>query len=597
MALLGLLAFFTISLALSKDNVNKIWVPMDERIKIWDSIAGKGNYKVSENGLEATFEKEGAKWTIMGANASKVAPTIYPKAWPVKGDGCDVMVIPQPITDYKILPFTENIENAVTSKFIEVTAARDSYEAASFVIRTGDADLEDINIEATNLIVETKDKDENIREIILPRENVDIRVVKCWYQAGFKHDDIKHKRLVPELLLHDDKVIKVDYSNQVNVVKDFEKFQDANILKPFSIPKKQNKQIWLTVHIGKDINMGDYTGEIKIVAGARRLGTLKLVVKVLPFVLPAPMLNYAVYYLGYLSEAMEPVISSTLKTQDQMYFELVDMKEHGLTNATLYHESVKGEAIDRYKRWKKLEKTLAIKEKMGWGSKPLLYLDWTNAFSNDLDIYRKKVEHIVEIAKSLGINDVYIYGVDEKKGKELRALRPMYQTVHSAGAKNFVACMDDFFSSVPDLIDLPVLHGLANRAFMSDYKRTGKELWVYANIKGEVEMPETYRYMYGGNLLKEGFTGTCIFAYQVFSWNDFANSEYHAHTLAYPTINKPTPTIQWEGLRQGINDIRYLTLLKQKGQLNKNWLQRHCFNDLNNCRSNAIKTINASFEQ
>jgi hypothetical protein len=43
--------------------------------------------------------------------------------------------VPEPITNYKILPFAENIENAVKSDTISITAARDSYEPASFVMQ------------------------------------------------------------------------------------------------------------------------------------------------------------------------------------------------------------------------------------------------------------------------------------------------------------------------------------------------------------------------------------------------------------------------------------------------------------------------------
>lgn len=101
------------------------WVSKNERVKIWDEVVAKElhlrlplnqpkPYTISETGLEATFEKDGAKWTIIGANAPIVNPTVYPKDWPVKGKDSKILVIPEPITNYKILPFTENIENAVT---------------------------------------------------------------------------------------------------------------------------------------------------------------------------------------------------------------------------------------------------------------------------------------------------------------------------------------------------------------------------------------------------------------------------------------------------------------------------------------------------
>ena len=588
-----LVLFISVFVTGSKADNDEVRVPITERIRIWDSIAGKNSYAISANEKEAVFESGGAKWTIMGANAPIVSPTTYPKEWPVEGNRVEILTVINPISDYQILPFAEHIDNTVRSSSVEITGACDSYESASLVIRTGDTDLRGVNIETTDLISQVIDSDGNKKEVVFPRDDLDIRVVKCWYQAGVKHNDVKHKRLVPELLLHDDDLVRVDYDNQVNIIRNFDRLEDATRLRPFSISKRQNKQLWLTFHFGKTTIAGKYAGEINITAGNKNIAKLDLVVRVLPFVLPAPMLDYAVYYLGYLSDKQHPVVSTDLKTEDQMFLELTDMKEHGLTNATLYHQYARNEVLDQYLSSRKLEKTLAIRERMGWGSKPLLYLDWTNVFHEDLRTYRRKIERIIQIARSFRITDVYIYGVDEKTGHELRALRPMYQAVHAAGAKSFVACMDDFHPSMSDLIDLPVLHGTANRSFMSDYKRIRNDIWAYSNVGGEVEMPDTYRRAYGTDLLKEGFSGACIFAYQAFFWNDFIHNEYRAHTLAYPTVRRPIPTLQWEGLRAGIEDIRYLTLLKERGKLDENWLRNQCFGDAANCRYNATRTMSS----
>ena len=133
-----LILVMTSTLVLSDDKKkDDFWLPREERVKIWDAVVSEQlslslplpapkPYTVSSNGLEATFEKDGSKWTIVGANAPIVNPTVYPKEWPVKGNDFEVLVIPEPITNYKILPFTEKIENAVKSDTISITAARDS---------------------------------------------------------------------------------------------------------------------------------------------------------------------------------------------------------------------------------------------------------------------------------------------------------------------------------------------------------------------------------------------------------------------------------------------------------------------------------------
>jgi hypothetical protein len=49
------------------------------------------------------------------------------------------------------------------------------------------------------------------------------------------------------------------------------------------------------------------------------------------------------------------------------------------------------------------------------------------------------------------------------------------------------------------------------------------------------------------------------------SWNDFIGTEYNFRSFnwIYPGIEAPIDTIEWEGYREAIDDVRYATLLKQ----------------------------------
>jgi hypothetical protein len=574
-----------------------IWVPMAERIKIWDAVAGKGKYTISKNGIEATFEKDGAQWTIMGANAPIVNPTVYPKDWPVKGNDFEVLVIPEPITNYKILPFTEKIENAVKSDTISITAAKDTFEPASFVIRSGDADLKDVMIEATDLKAEIKGRDGKIENAIFPKENIDVRLVKCWYQAGKEIDDNKHKLLTPELLLHDDNLVRVDYNSQVNMVRDFAMVEDAASLKRFGVAKKQNKQVWLTARITDKLESGKYSGIVKITSGKSSEKNLKIEIEVLPFVLPEPMLDYALYYEGRLSGSDTPVIEAGLKTEKQMKAELEDMKAHGLTNATVWHQ-VNEDKAKWSEDWKRLQKTLYLRAEVGWASKPLFYLDWKVLLRTDPDLYKGKIQKIKTIAENQGIKDIYIYGVDEKVDKELAHLNDtVYKNVHAVGAKNFVAGYIDHFINYADNIDLPVVNG--HNATMNDTLRTkivrlkknGRRIFIYHNPQAGKEEPDTYRNNFGLGLVKLGADGALNYAYQTGPcWNDWTSEKWRSHTMAYPTIFAPIPTIQWEGWRAGVDDVRYLSLLKQRNMESYAQLMANPTYD-RSCRQKAISAL------
>lgn len=573
------------------------WLPMAERIRVWDEVVSRElglplplkepkPYRIEPNQIEATFEKDGATWTIMGANAPIVNPTVYPKAWPVQGEGFEVLVVPEPITNYKILPFAENIENAVKSDTVSIMAARDSYEPASFVIRTGDAPLRDVEIEWDDLRAEVKDERGNISYSFLPKSLIDVRVVQCWYQAGATMRDTMHKLLTPELLLHDDDMVKVDYAGQINMIKNYKKIADSDELKPFSIPAKQNKQIWLTVYVTKDVRPGNYQGQLRIKSGMI-MQQISLKIRVLPVALPPPMLEYALFYDGHLGDPNQPLIEAkaNVKTKKQMKADLEDMIAHGLTNATVWHR-VGNDKSQWGKDWARLQQVLDIRKEIGWGGKPLLYLDWATNFKNDLDSYQEKIKQIISLAKENSIKDVYIYGVDEKIGEELSALKPLYKTVHVAGAKNFVAgYLDQFIKYADSSIDLLVVHGpilpsvsdkcqlCAGSLQVAKAKQQGQKVYVYSNPHSGLEQAETYRQNYGVNLYFSGVDGTLNWIYQSagnwndhqFSgWNDWTRADIRSFIMAYPTVSEPIPTVQWEGWRQGVNDIRFLTLAQQR---------------------------------
>ena len=121
---------------------------------------------------------------------------------------------------------------------------------------------------------------------------IDIKYVKVWYQANTAWKNVRktnNKRLlVPELLLKDDELIKVDYKNKINYAKlsindetkyiDISKLDnlkikkqlkihefpinDSDSLRPLKLESKSTKQIWFTIHVPDEAIAGKYTGKI-----------------------------------------------------------------------------------------------------------------------------------------------------------------------------------------------------------------------------------------------------------------------------------------------------------------------------------------------
>jgi len=195
----------------------------------------------------------------------------------------------KPITSQKILPDTSPssfpLAGKPTDNVIKVSACKGEYEPASLVLRSSVSSLEGVLLEPTDLKGSSG---------MIGRNNIDIRTVKVWYQAGTAWYDIRSNPnavLVPELLLHDDSIIRVDTQTQSNylklsypegikyqdistrihssersVIHDIKEFpvRDSKAFLPVDIPAKSNKQFWITIFVPPDTIPGTYFGKIFI---------------------------------------------------------------------------------------------------------------------------------------------------------------------------------------------------------------------------------------------------------------------------------------------------------------------------------------------
>jgi len=121
---------------------------------------------------------------------------------------------------------------------------------------------------------------------------------------------------------------------------------------------------------------------------------------------------------------------------------------------------------------------------------------------------------------------------------------------------------EEEIGSFADIIDIAVINSGAT-TLPDKFHSYGNKVFAYGNPQCGEEKPETYRRNYGLFLWQRDFDGTMNFAYQyqygTSIWNDFDHVEYRDHVFAYPTIDGVIDTIQWEGWREGVDDIRYLT--------------------------------------
>lgn len=526
-----------------------------QAMKVYTTLAKGTQVKIDHIGV--SFKDAQGEWWVFGEVTDTATPYLPSSAWPVTKP-LDILLVSDPLSNVKILPYAEPVPNTESGTTLTVQATPGEYEPASIVMRTGADALENIAITASTLVRKNGKETIDVTAI-------DIRVVKVWYQAGTGvARDGNAKVLTPELLLHDAGLIKADFVHQVNLVKDISTLADSDRLQPFTMPARSNQQIWFTVHVPQNAVAGDYVGEITVTAKTKTGHTtakLALNLNVLPFTLGAPPIDSCLYYLAVLQPGEAAAYEGRWKNSSRIEQDFRDMREHGLTDVAIefaYRRGWNGKPD-----LSAVEETLRLMRNAGFTGQRFLYIDWPLNERNDLNAYRNKVARIKEVAAEQSFYDVYIYGPDEAPRDQLRAVRPLFQVVHQAGANNFVATRSNYADDIEGLIDVAIIHRNSNPRPLRERNMT---VWGYGVPQAGEEKPATYRDVYGIRLWADGFDGTCNYAYQSSrnAYNDWASKKWRPHNMTYPSMDGPIPTLQWEGWREGIDDTRYLAVLAKK---------------------------------
>jgi hypothetical protein len=425
---------------------------------------------------------------------------------------------------------------------------------------------------------------------------IDLRLVKYWYQGGSAWTDIAkesrddfRQKLVPELLVKNDDLIRIDRARQRNflqiagplgpeavwvnqhVIHDSAEppadegrlvVRDATMLMPFALRPDEPREIWLTVRVPAGATPGIYTGEIRVDSdeGPAKSAALELIIR--PFQLGEPRIIYSIYYRAQL-EGSGKSLGSEFRTESQMTSDLKDMMEHGIRYPSTYQEP---------RRLDLLQNVLRARKRVGIVDGPLFYLgiqttSWSLAPYGQTPetALERLVPALVRVAAEFNQAPVYIYGRDEASGQELRDQRALWATVHRLGGRVFVAGSTGSHRVVGDLLDMQVSYGAVDVSEAQRWHSTKKKILSYANPQSGPENPYPFRLNYGLMLWAAEYDGAMPYAYQhCFGscWNDSDHPVYRDHNLTYPTTNGSIPTLAWEGMREGIDDVRYVELLE-----------------------------------
>lgn len=547
--------------------------------------------EIIEGSLTEFLQSHGNGYKLMTSKTSLIITFLF--IWLLAGvasSTTDVYIIPA-ISDIKVLP-SSSISSSYLSDSISIRASPDEYTSASFVINSDQA-IDNLQVSCTDLSRASSSISSNASFIskiafiissYLSRTSssissnaVDIRAVKCWYQGshgiGYKPSG---RYLTPELLLHDDSLIDVEgddwtqsdvtnpdgvnylkvNGNYINIsnltVKNYRDIisistrpiTDPTTIQPLNLSANCNKQFWITLHVPNNTKPGNYTGIIYITNNNQILKKINLELQVLSIILPSPDLEYCIYYRGTL-ETMGS-ISSEDKSSEQYTAEMQNMLQHGVTTPTTmqYNNTT-------------LLNELSIRQQVGINNSNIFrWVPYGEVVESNF------ISYIKNITAPYGVNDLYIYGPDETNLNNL-TYRTRLTDEHIAGAKHFNAQMASEAEQVADILDTAVVGSLDPKV-AAKYHSYGNKVYLYGDPQVCPELPRTFRLKYGLALWQADYDGAMDYAYQTSEgdiYNDFDATE-RDFVFAYPTSNGVIDTVQWEGFREGVNDVRYVNALE-----------------------------------
>jgi hypothetical protein len=435
---------------------------------------------------------------------------------------------------------------------VEISAARDEYQPAIFNIYAL-KDLDGIRIQVTDLV--------DSQGRIITADAIDVRVVRYWPQR-FSWDSGSY-RVIPELL---------------------EQRQEVDI------PERKSQQFWLTVYIPPGTVPGTYRSIVNIAARNADSFDMALNVHVWPFELKSPL--GTVWGLYADDRRWERY------TLEQVRAELEDIRSHGINSLLISPLSMDrmtmgqdGIEIDL----SRVDAYIKAMQEVGFSGQLVFSLQNLDALLSRLlrekgdkrdfaGEYRNIVKQLKASAEENDWPQIWYLAVDEPANSEEKRARAIewYRLLKEMGCGTFTTADAVFCDQVLDpWLDVRCYHiGSTGKTADQLAKRkaetadAGDIFWWYGSgcYPGQEGNLSENRYLTGFLFWKTGAGGQWSWTYQRPSgdpYDDFDGIGKDA-CITYPAEGGggSIPTLQWEGLREGIDDARYVytleTLIQKK---------------------------------
>ncbi len=467
---------------------------------------------------------------------------------------------------------------------LRVIAARDEYEPTSFLLYAFD------ELPAVELVVSDL---QGPGGAVLSRDRLDLKVVKVWYQNGnswYSYFSDVGLQLVPELLLKDENLIRVDTQRGANYARLHDgpdglrevwisapreldrvfdhydpRFADAPTLQPVRLKAGEFKQFLLTIHIPADVPAGVYRGRIDVRDAQQELYRIPLLLRVLPFTLPLPKTRFdpdqdllvSLMHAWPRLPVDHPAFMPTLR----------NLRAHNLLHT--------GPGLNPDGGPEEVEEMVCPMVDAGFQTRPIVSRhalpslgaqDATPFTFDQLMRIRRAAERWREFyLRRFGHTDVYLGYGDEPTPQWVMKARRLWRVVHEQGLKVQIAGHEHLFTKAGYILDYRQAGAAPTDEEQAKHRRALGHGYIsfYANQHTGVENPDFVRRQHGLLTYLAGYSAIHNYAFYYGPWNDLALELYKPMVLAYPISHGLIDTLAWEGFREAVDDIRYATLLNQ----------------------------------
>ncbi len=477
---------------------------------------------------------------------------------------------------------------------VRIIMAQDEYEPGSFLLYPLE-NLGKVELKLTDF--RTADGK------TIPADKLDLKVIKIWYQNGnawHSYFGDTGLTLTPELLLNDEDLIKVDTENEQNYARLTEKdgsvsyiwitppndidkrryypsyrraepfqcmkenFVDADKLKPVTLEQGKFKQFFLTVRAEKDQAPGLYKGAVNLVKNGAQIGSVPVSVRVLPFALPKPH-AYADTNKPFLVSSYSYISFDQILGRNGGSYELMDKQ----FLATLENQVKHNQDMHMMREnANSFEHAYTIEMVKRAGMRTDYYMGGTPTNTSSLLDMRHDAKMLRDYyMKHLGHTNIFFGYGDEPGVGWVRNKIPLFKTYKKEGLKFFIAGGDQVFYGAGYLYDFyNTAHWPESRESTRKWNDIGKTFLAwYAQQHIGAENPAYNRRQNGIAPYLANYSALCNYAHHYGPYNDRSYT-YKPMVYAYGTGNGVIDTIQWEGFREGVDDIRYATALKRLAQ-------------------------------